>query len=249
MIVLAQISDLHFNGTARNSERVARVMDYLNGFPQPVDALLVTGDIADRGLVSEYTEARKFFEGVSSPVLLLPGNHDERKAYREALLDEEPDCAPINEAHLIGGVLFAMLDSSIPERADGLLADETLEWLEDLLSDTRDDVPVFVCFHHPPVEVHNDMIDGIRQFGEQRLAEIAARYPQVVAFLCGHAHTAGASTFAGRPLLIAPGVASTLLLPWESEQDISLELPPAFALHILDDSGRLTTHYRSLPMP
>lgn len=249
MIVLAQISDLHFNGSARNAERVTRVMDYLNGLPQPVDALLVTGDIADHGLPAEYAEARKFFEASRHPVLLCPGNHDERKAYREGLLDEEPDCTPINEAHLIGGALFAMCDSSIPERADGLLADETLEWLEDLLSDTPDEVPVFVCFHHPPVEVHNDMIDGIRQFGEQRLAALARRYPQVVAFLCGHAHTAAASTFAGRPILVAPGVASTLLLPWESDSDISLDLPPALAFHVLDDAGRLTTHYRVVPEP
>lgn len=249
MIVLAQISDLHLDGSPRNSERAARVMDYLNGLPQPVDALLVTGDIADHGQPAEYAEARKFFEASRYPVLICPGNHDERKAYREVLLDEEPDCAPINEAHEIGGALFAMCDSSIPERNDGLLADDTLEWLEELLTATPADKPIFVCFHHPPVELYNDFVDGIRQFGEQRLAELARRFPQIVAFLCGHAHTAAASTFADRPILVAPGVTSTLLLPWESDSDIDMEAPPALAFHIFDEATRrLTTHYRVLPL-
>ena len=60
------------------------------------------------------------------------------------------------------------------------------------------------------------------------------------------AHPA-ASTFAGLPLLVAPGVVSTLRLPWEGRGDIDEDLPPAVAFHVLDDHGRLTTHYRLVP--
>ena len=49
MTLIAQISDLHLDGTARTSERAARTMAYLTSLPTPVDALLVTGDIADHG--------------------------------------------------------------------------------------------------------------------------------------------------------------------------------------------------------
>lgn len=105
-----------------------------------------------------------------------------------------------------------------------------------------------VGFHHPPALLHSPFIDGIRQFGEQRLAELPDRHATVVAFLSGHAHTPAATTFAGRPLLVAPGVVSTLGLPWEHhahpEDYVHLDLPPALAFHILDDEGRLTTHYR-----
>jgi len=74
-----------------------------------------------------------------------------------------------------------------------------------------------------------------------------ADHPQVVPVLCGHAHTPAASTFAGRPLLVAPGVVSTLRLPWETANDIDEQMPPALAFHVLDDDGRLTTHYRLTP--
>jgi len=52
------------------------------------------------------------------------------------------------------------------------------------------------------------------------------------------------TTFAGRPLLVAPGVVSTLRLPWEREELIDFGPPPGYAFHVLDDDGRITTHYR-----
>jgi 3',5'-cyclic-AMP phosphodiesterase len=49
MIVVAHISDLHLDGGVRNAERAARVLAYLGQPPRPVDAVPVTGDIADHG--------------------------------------------------------------------------------------------------------------------------------------------------------------------------------------------------------
>ncbi|XVV07783.1 hypothetical protein ACQPW3_21360 [Actinosynnema sp. CA-248983] len=141
----------------------------------------------------------------------------------------------------IGDVVFALCDSSIPGRDDGLLDDDTLTWLDGVLAQGA---PTFVCFHHPPVTVHEPSIDAIRQFGADRLADVLRRHDNVVGLLCGHAHTGVASTFAGAPLRVAPGVASTLLLPWESDRIIDLDLPPALAFHVLSDDRRLTTHYR-----
>ena len=73
-----------------------------------------------------------------------------------------------------------------------------------------------------------------------------ADHPQVLAVLVGHAHTAATGVFAGRPLVVAPGVVSTLRLPPEHRDDLDYELPPGVALHFLD-GGRLTTHFRVLP--
>jgi hypothetical protein len=76
------------------------------------------------------------------------------------------------------------------------------------------------------------------------LAALIDAHPQVVAVLTGHAHTAAASTFAGRPLIVAPAITWTLRLPWEGDQPADREQPPGLAFHILDDDRRLTTHYR-----
>ena len=245
MFVFAHLSDVHLDGTAQIADRTARVMSCLGRLTGPIDCVLVTGDIADHGADVEYEEARKALS-YSRPVLFCPGNHDDRRSLRLSLFGESDveflDDAPINEIHVINGVTFAMCDSSIPGRNEGVLTDETLRWLGMELDRARG--PVFVCLHHPPVALHQPYVDRIGLQEPDRLADLIRRHDNVVAVLCGHAHTPAATTFAGKPLLVAPGVKSSLLLPWESEQPATMELPPAFAFHILDDEGRLTTHYR-----
>lgn len=243
MLVVAHISDLHIDGDDRATERTARVMNYLNTLPVPVDALLVTGDIADHGLAEEYDQVRKLLV-TPLPLLHCPGNHDVRGPYREVLLGQPDGDAPINQAHHIGGAVFAMCDSSIPGRDDGLLAEETLDWLDAVITDSEG--PVFVCFHHPAVDLAVPYIDKIKQFGTDRLADLVARHPRIVGLLCGHAHTPAASTFAGKPLLVAPGVVSTIVLPWEQGEFINYQAPPMVAFHVLTDDLRLVTHYRAV---
>ncbi len=244
MVVLAHLSDTHIDAGARSAERTARVVAYLAGLRTPPDAVLVTGDLADHGTEAEYERFRALVD-LPVPVLFAPGNHDDRGPYRKALADDDA-AGPINRAYEIGGVLILMADSSIPGRADGLLGDDTLAWLDARLAE-RPDRPALIAFHHPPVPLGMPFVDGIRQFAEHRLAALVDRHPQVVALLCGHAHTGAATTFAGRPLLVAPGVVSTSTLPFETEAIVDLDQPPMIAFHLLDEQRRLTTHYRAIP--
>jgi 3',5'-cyclic AMP phosphodiesterase CpdA len=239
-MLLVQVSDLHLDGSRERHERAQRVMAYVNGLTG-VDAVLVSGDIADHGEPAEYAEAREL---LASPhrVLTCPGNHDVRGPYESVLLGRAPSGGAVNEGHELAGVLVAMCDSSRPGRADGLLDDGTLAWLDGVLTGRR----ALVCFHHPPAPMHQPMIDEILLTDPGGLAGVLDRHPGVVAVLCGHAHTAAATTFAGRPCHVAPGVVSTLRLREEHAGALDYELPPAVALHVLD-GDRLTTHYRVVP--
>ncbi|MBL1100305.1 metallophosphoesterase [Streptomyces coffeae] len=258
MLVFAQISDVHVgqdrgDGGARAAERTRRVMAYLNGLPGQLDAILVTGDLADHGTEEEYREAAALLTS-PRPVLTCPGNHDERTAYRRHFLGENTSgadaTAPVNRAHHLPGATFLMCDSSVPGRHDGLLDDVTLAWLDRELADSPPDVPAFVAFHHPPLPLHIPYVDEIRQFQAERLEKVLDQYDHVVSLLCGHAHTAATTTFAGLPLLAAPGVVSTLTLPSEcGDEDgpINFGLPPMVAFHVLDETNRVTTHFRAVP--
>ncbi|MGW4484468.1 metallophosphoesterase [Amycolatopsis sp. NPDC004368] len=250
MKVFAHLSDIHLDGGERADARAAAVFDRLRG--TPVDAVLVTGDIADHGAPEEYRRAGELLKH-DAPVLTCPGNHDVREAFREVLLGEPASAAPVNVATDVGGVLVAACDSTIPGKGAGYLEDETLTWLDEVL--TAHNGPAFVAFHHPPVEVGVPLVDAIRQTGEDRLAEVLGRHPQVLALLCGHVHTGAATTFAGVPVRIAPGVVSGSLLPVEPGSDrdwaeggpLELDRPPAMLLHVVHDDGRLTTHQRVVP--
>jgi Icc protein len=238
------VSDFHIGGVARNAARAERVMGYLADLPRPVDAVLVTGDVADHGSAAEYRAARQVLRS-ETPVLACPGNHDRRADFRRVLLNgPDGDDRPVNQVHSVAGVTLALCDSTIPGRDDGRLADERIDWLDTALGGAPDG-PALVAMHHPPVALGIPFADDIRQRDGRRLEEVLRRHPQVVAVLCGHAHTAASTQFAGRPLVVAPGVASTAMLPVERPEGpvLDIDLPAAVTFHVLD-GGRLTSHVR-----
>lgn len=243
MFVVAHISDLHFNGTRFNRSRIESTLSYINARADGINALVITGDIADEGTEAEYREAFGVLDS-PLPMLITAGNHDNRERFNAGLLGT-PGSQPVNWSQIIDGVLFCLVDSSIPGRNDGFIEDTSIEWLDIQIQRAGPDVPVFVAFHHPPVILHMAFMDTIRQTGEERLVDLVARHPNIVAFLCGHAHTGAVTTFAGRPLCLAPGVSSTLNLPFEGKDIVNRGQPPGIAFHILDDE-RLTTHFRAV---
>ncbi|MFD7443790.1 metallophosphoesterase [Streptomyces sp. NPDC059909] len=258
-MLLAHVSDLHLDGAERAADRAARTMACLRSMTRRPDAVLVTGDIADHGAPAEYAEAVELFASLDVPVLPCPGNHDDRAAYRKVLLGEDaaPKAlsatgsgayAPINRLHHMGRYALLLCDSTIPGEDEGLLDDETLEWLARTL-DELGDTPALPAFHHPPATLHHGYADSVGLTNADRLAEVLDGRRNVPAVLTGHAHTAAATTWAGRPLLVAPGVVSTLRMPWEpGEGLVDGATPPGIAFHVLDEGGRrVTTHFRVVP--
>ncbi|MFE6160730.1 metallophosphoesterase [Streptomyces sp. NPDC056486] len=244
--LLAHISDLHLDGSERATRRATHVMNYLRALPRPVDALLVTGDIADHGEEAEYAEAARIL-AAPFPVLTCPGNHDARPEFRKALLGRTPDNSPINELHHIAGTAILMCDSTIPGRDEGHLAAATLAWIDATLAALPRGTPALVAFHQPPVELHHPLPDAHRLQHPEQLAALIEAHPRITAVLTGHAHTAAATTFAARPLIVGPAITWTLRLPWEGDRPADRDQPPGLAFHVLDDSHRLTTHFRVLP--
>ncbi|MGW6686960.1 metallophosphoesterase family protein, partial [Streptomyces sp. NPDC054961] len=76
MIVIAHLSDVHLDGGDRAAGRTRAVMEYLEGLPYALDAVLVSGDITDHGTGAQYEEARKALVS-RHPLIVCPGNHDE----------------------------------------------------------------------------------------------------------------------------------------------------------------------------
>lgn len=247
-ILLAHITDLHIDGSQRESARVRRVMDFLRSMPTAPDALVVTGDIADHGTAGEYAEAARLL-AAPFPVLALPGNHDSRPELRAALLgDPAGGTGPVNRMIRLGHVALLCCDSTIPgePKGDGLLDGETLAWIRATLSALPEDVPVVLAFHHPPVDIHSPTSDGAKLRNPSALAEILAAHPRVRGILNGHAHTACATAFAGVPVVIGQAVSWTLRLPPETRALADRAAPAGVALHLVDPLGRMTTHFRTV---
>ncbi|WP_199815484.1 metallophosphoesterase [Streptomyces griseus] len=261
MLVLAHISDLRLDGSARATERARRVCDRLRELPGQPDALVVTGDIADHGTEAEYEEAARVLgldDGDAPfPVLTCPGDHDSRAPYRKALLGLPAADGPVNTVQVFDGGAVLMCDSSVPGREEGALDEETYGWIEATLDELDGAVPALLAFHHPPVRLHHpppppEGCDRYPRPGSRRLcapdrlAALLGRRPEIAGLVTGHAHPPAATSFAGRPLVAGPGVTWTPQLPWEGEQVADRETPVGLAFHVLDDEGRLTSHFRTV---
>jgi Icc protein len=251
MSLIAHVSDTHFGGPADARARAEAVLAHLLALEPRPDVLLVSGDVADHGLPDEYAEARTVLDAWPGPTLVGTGNHDVREAFARGLLDTEAT-GPLVQALEAPDFRILMLDSLVPAqdgvRIDhGELGDDQLDWLDSRLA--ADDKPAFVSLHHPPVDIGLGLMAPILLEQPEPLELVITKHPHVVATLVGHAHTACATTFAGRPLLIGGGCASTIPLDNEPYPVVWEAGPPTMAFHLLHDDGRLTTHWRALPFP
>jgi 3',5'-cyclic AMP phosphodiesterase CpdA len=248
--LIAHVSDTHFGGPPDARARAEAVIAHLLALDPRPDVLLVTGDVADHGLPDEYAEARTVLDAWTGPKLVGTGNHDVREEFARCLLDREAG-GPLVQVLDAPGHRLLMLDSLVAARGGmridhGELTPDQLNWLDAQLS--ADDRPAFVCLHHPPVDIGLGLMADILLKDPEPLGAIVAKHPHVQALLVGHAHTACATTFAGRPVLIGGGSASTVPLDAEPYPVIWEAGPPTLAFHLLHD-GRLTTHWRALPFP
>jgi hypothetical protein len=88
-------------------------------------------------------------------------------------------------------------------------------------------------------------MDPIMLTNGDELEAVLRRHEGILAVLTGHAHTACSTRFAGLPLLIPGGVATTVTLDQEDLPVITGTLPPVVAIHLLDGDD-LITHWRAV---
>ncbi|MET7283931.1 metallophosphoesterase [Kribbella sp. NPDC005582] len=248
MIVIAHLSDPHLDGTDVPRDRLRRVTAYLREFSTPVDVVLVSGDLADHGLPAEYAELAAELP-TDVPVLVLPGNHDVSAPLRAGLagfVDAAGDGHPVHQVRDVAGARFVLVDSTVPDEDHGLLSKESLAWLDGVLREPFDG-PIFVAMHHPPLVMHHPVMDQWLLFEQPALEAVLAGKP-ITAILTGHVHNPVATTFAGHPVLGAPGIRSTVPLPFEpapaSGTIVDTDAAPGLALHIYYPGEPLQTFYR-----
>jgi 3',5'-cyclic AMP phosphodiesterase CpdA len=243
-VLLAQLSDLHLGANWEGVDprpRLEQVIEAVRLLPNPVDAVVVSGDLTADGGDEDSLLARQLLDRFEAPVHVLPGNHDLRASLRTAFeLPGEGD-DPIDYSVEVGELRLVILDSIIPGEDRGALGAEQLRWLDEELG-KEPERPAILAMHHPPLTTGIPEWDGINLVAPEReaLAEVVGRHPQLRAIVGGHLHRIAASALAGCPVLSAP---STYLqiqpdydpADFEDEDAAFWTDPPGFALHVLLD--------------
>jgi 3',5'-cyclic AMP phosphodiesterase CpdA len=251
--LLAQLSDLHLGAAWEGVDpqpRLERVIEAVRALPNPVDGVLVSGDLTADGGEEDSLLARRLLDRLDAPVHVLPGNHDQRASLRRAFSLSGQGEEPIDYSVAVGDLRLVVLDSIVPGQDPGAFSPEQLRWLDDELG-TEPERPTILATHHPPLATGVPEWDAINlAVGERKaLAAVVTRHPQLRAIVGGHLHRVAASTLAGCQVLSSPSTYLQVLPDYEpgdfEGDDVVWTGPPGFSLHVLLD-GTLSSQVESL---
>ena len=215
---LLHLSDTHLLGggsrlyNAVDAEaHLQQLLDELEISEGRPEALIFTGDLADRGEPDAYDRLRRMVEPVAArlgaQVIWVMGNHDNRGAFREQLFAEPASARPVDRVYDVNGLRVITLDSSVPGFHHGEITSAQLDWLAEELS-----VPAphgtILAMHHPPLPSVLDLAVVVELRDQAGLAEVLWG-SDVRSIIAGHLHYSSSGTFAGIPVSVASATCYT----------------------------------------
>ena len=247
---IAQISDTHlrpegvlYGGVVDPAAALATAVAQLDALDPAPDLVLHTGDVTEGGSAEEYALARKLLAGLPAPLRAIPGNHDERDAFRRAFSDvpRMPGSGPISYVDAATGpVRIVALDVTVPGRHHGEVTAEGLAWLDATLA-IEPERPTLLMMHQAPLRTAVPYIDEYACRGGEALHALLRRFPAVRLVACGHVHRMMLRPFGAGLLCTAPSVATAIALqPRPDAVAASFLEPPGFLLHHWQGDEMLT---------
>jgi Icc protein len=179
-MLLVQISDVHC-GPMFSRQNLRTAVKEVNAM-RP-DVVLVGGDLAENGLVSEFKTASRELGTLKAPkIIYVSGNHDYRSTGYLLFNEYFPFCqeTEIGETHI------TVLGSARPDRDDGEVGNRQNLWLEDTLAKQEDKTKIVAIHHHviPIPDTGADQITVV-DAGDVLRSLVKSKVDLV---LCGHRH-------------------------------------------------------------
>jgi Icc protein len=212
---LLQISDVHISAGGQRWPRIdqlanlERLLALVQVSGLRPEALVLTGDLADDGDGSSYRMLKErlqpFADDVGAKIVWLPGNHDDRRAFRRHLLEVAPAEGPIDQVAWLGGLRIVALDTTVPGEEHGELSDDQLAWLAGELAAPAPEGTI-VALHHPPVASPIVSMAAIALAEPERLGRVVEG-TDVSLIVAGHNHHASAGMLGSVPVWAAPASA------------------------------------------
>lgn len=204
---------------------------------QRPDAIVCTGDLADKGEPHAYAKLRALAvpaaERLGAQLIWAMGNHDDRRSFKQVLLGEAADMTPVDRVYNVNGLRIITLDSAVPGYHHGELGASQLAWLKEVLEEPAPEGSI-LALHHPPVPSVQDLAVLVELRHQQDLAAVLEG-TDVRAIIAGHLHYSTFTTFAGIPVSVASATCYTqdLTTPGTRGQDAAQSYN---MIHIYEDS-------------
>ena len=244
--VLIHVSDPHFlaggaqlGGRFDVEQNFARTLDAIRRVHPHPAAIVVTGDLTDLGEPDAYRRLRAAVDPVAvelgTVVIWVAGNHDERPALRQGLLDLPATEEPVTGVWDLDGLRVVALDTSVPGWHHGDIDDEQLAWLAEVL---REPAPhgTLLAMHHPPLPSHLPLFDILELRHQDELAAVI-RDSDVRGILAGHLHYSSHGSFASVPVSVASATCYTMNVALPAPDVNGMDAAQAFQLvHVHPDT-------------
>ncbi|MDI3335677.1 phosphodiesterase [Defluviimonas aestuarii] len=233
MARLLQLSDLHVvspgslaSGVLDTGAILRRAIDQLANKLDalgPLDGVLVTGDVSDDGSHESYVVARAELDRLGLPLLVVPGNHDDRAAFHAGFSDlpAMPASGLIDWLQEVGDTFVIGLDTLVEGKGGGVLRRESLAFLSVALSEAGSR-PTVVALHHPPLRTGIRFMDAIGLENASALWPILDEAGGSVTVVAGHVHGIYQRRIGRHLVATAPSICSAFAL------DIRTDAPVGF---------------------
>jgi 3',5'-cyclic-AMP phosphodiesterase len=250
-MLIAQISDPHirpagelYKGVVDSNHLLLAAIEHLNAFDRKPDLVLLTGDLVDYGQPDEYANAVRLLGTLTIPYLVMPGNHDQRGALRQAFSSHAylPKQGPMHFCIDEHPVRIVALDSTVPGKHHGHLDSRALTWLQATLAADRVK-PTIVVLHHPPFVSGIGYLDEYNYGDHNALKPVLSAFDNIEAVLCGHVHRSMVKRWAGTLVYACPSTATQIALQLAPQaQPKSYVGPSACLLHLWTPADGLVSH-------
>lgn len=215
---LLHLSDTHFVGEdallydAVDAEaHLTQLLAELEASKNRPEAIIFTGDLADKGDPRAYDKLRRLVEPVAerlgAELIWVMGNHDNRAVFRASLLNQLPSMNPVDRVYDVNGLRIITLDSTVPGEHYGEVTPEQLDWLAEELSSPAPHGTI-LAMHHPPIPSMLDLAVLVELRNQSALAEVLEG-SDVRSIIAGHLHYSSTATFAGIPVSVASATCYT----------------------------------------
>jgi 3',5'-cyclic AMP phosphodiesterase CpdA len=203
--------------------------------PKP-DLVVLTGDLVDEPNAEAYSSLRETLASLSIPIIVLPGNHDDRAMLTNALPTHDYLPQGGMKAHFVidrqGAPLIIGFDATVSGREHAYVGDDDLAWLAKTLTQ-RPARPTMLMMHHPPVPTGLAFMDAMQPALDPRFEMLIAQHPEIRLIVCGHVHRAIDAMLACARVAVAGSTG------FQFEYSLDPDAPPRFS----EQTGGIRLHH------
>ncbi len=197
------LADTHIKNDGITIEVLQHAVSDINKSGADFDALVIAGDITDKGDTASYNLVWNNLEKIENLGVILPaiGNHDVRQTFEAAKAQISAKATEYTKKEItepyysydVKGYTFIIMGSDAPASDGANISEEQLAFLDaELQRATESGKPAFVVCHFPLVDTHG-LPDVWRNGGDigaqsNEVKEILTEYKNVF-YINGHLHT------------------------------------------------------------